>query len=145
MHKTKKTILTALAVILLLAATPAFAQLAGTWAGVGAGSAHPPGTVIYPWQEWKGFIPDSEDAFYGEWCDADGNHGKFKGKLVPSPIPEERHFKGYWTWDDPSSVSKKAGDFHMVFYFLEDYCKGTWTSIWPSPGFPGIMKGEKVD
>jgi len=149
MHKTKKTILTALAVILLLAATPGFAQLAGTWAGTGRGDCYPrPGVVIYPWQEWKGFIPNSEDVFSGEWWDADGNHGTFKGTPVPSPIPEERRFEGKWTWYDPLSPTPDpvvGGKFKMTFYFLDGWCEGNWTSIWPSTSTACTMKGEKVD
>ncbi len=147
MHKTKKIIVAILAVVILLAATPAFGQIAGTWAGVGKGSCCPyPGTVIYPWQEWKGFIPDSEDVFYGKWCDVDGNHGEFKGKLVPSPIPEERRFQGEWTWYDPASiVPVVGGKFEMTFYIYSKECKGVWKTHWPSTSAVGTMKGKKVD
>jgi hypothetical protein len=146
MSTPKKLLLTGLAVILLLGATPLAAQLAGTWAGTGEGCCCPrPGVVIYPWQEWKGEIPNSQDVFYGEWCDADGNHGRFEGKPIPS-IPEIAVFRGFWTWETPQGIFR-GGEFKMIFYFMssEPYCEGTWTSIWPSPCPPGTMKGEKVD
>jgi len=148
MHKTKKTILIALAVILLLGATPAFAQLAGTWVGKGAGSCCPyPGTTIYPWQEWKGEIPDSQDAFKGKWCDEQGNKGIFKGEIDWISITEAV-CKGSWYWYDPAGISAKpvyGGDFKMTFYVFGGDCKGKWTSIWPSPSAVGTMKGYKVE
>jgi hypothetical protein len=150
----KKLILTALVVVVLLGATPLAAQLYGTWAGTGEGCCYPgPGVVIYPWQTWKGevYISSYQDVpiFEGEWWDADGNHGTFKGKPIPS-IPEIAVFRGEWTWFDPTGTSARpryGGDFEMIFYFMSShpYCEGTWTSIWPSPGLPGTMKGEKVD
>lgn len=145
MHN-RKRILVVLAIILFGVASPAFAQLAGTWVGEGTGNCYPrPGTVIYPWQEWKGEIPNSMDVFFGEWYDSDGNHGSFEGKPVPS-IPEVAVFEGFWTWETPQGVFR-GGDFKMTFYFMSSrpYCEGTWTSIWPSPGLPGRMKGEKVN
>lgn len=141
----RKLLLVALAATLIIGATPALAQLSGTWAGTGKGAAYPPsGEIIYPWQNWQGEIPNSEDSFSGEWWDADGNHGKFYGKLAPYCTPETIVFKGYWTWETMAGIVK-AGEFVMDFYFLEDYCEGTWTSIWPSPGIPGTMKGKKVN
>ncbi|MBN2379652.1 hypothetical protein JXM67_07620 [candidate division WOR-3 bacterium] len=144
----RKTILAVVALTILIAATPVSAQLFGTWAGIGYGNCHPPGTTIYPWQTWEGkvYVPETGDipVFEGKWKDADGNLGKFKGKMVPSPIPEERHFKGYWTWETMAGIAK-GGEFHMVFYFLEGECTGTWTSIWPSSSIVGTMKGKKVD
>lgn len=145
----RKVLPIVLAVVLLLAATPAFAQLAGTWAGEGTGSCCPrPGTVIYPWQTWKGFIPDEENVFTGEWYDADGNRGIFKGEIEFSPIPEIAYARGAWYWYDPLGPANRpiyGGDFKMTFYFLEDECKGEWTTIWPSPSARGTMKGKKVD
>ncbi len=149
MHNSKKLILAVLAVILLLGATPAFAQLAGTWEGTGTGCCSPhPGTVIYPWQTWKGEIPNSQDVFIGEWWDADDNHGTFKGEVEFSVIPELAYAEGEWTWYDPTGPSNEpvyGGDFEMTFYILEKRCEGIWTSIWPSPSEQGTMRGRKVE
>jgi len=141
----RKLLWVAIAATLIIGATPALAQLAGTWAGVGKGEAYPPsGEILYPWQHWKGFIPDDEGSFSGKWYDGNGNHGRFEGKPAPSSTPEIKSFKGYWTWETEAGIIK-AGEFVMDFYYLEGYCKGKWTSIWPSPGLPGVMKGEKVE
>ena len=149
MHNSKKLLLAVLAVILLLGATPAFAQLAGTWEGIGRGEAYPPcHPPINPWQTWKGEIPLTQDVFTGEWWDADCNHGTFKGVVEFSPIPELAYAEGEWTWYDPTGPSNEpvyGGDFEMTFYILEEICEGTWTSIWPSPGLPGTMRGRKVE
>jgi hypothetical protein len=150
MRNSKKLIITALAVILLLGATPLAAQLAGTWAGTGRGSCCPhPGVTIYPWQEWKGEIPNSEDVFTGEWWDSNGNQGIFKGE-IDWPSITVAVAKGSWYWYDPTGPAKPVygGDFEMKFYpmaSIPPYCNGTWTSIWPSPGLPGTMRGRKVD
>jgi hypothetical protein len=148
MSNSKKLILAVLAVILLLGATPAFAQLAGTWEGIGRGEAYPPcHPPIHPWQEWKGEIPNSQDVFTGEWCDSDCNHGTFKGEIAPLSTPEKVYCEGEWTWYDPTGSSHQpivGGKFKMTFYILEGRCEGTWTSIWPSPGEQGTMRGWKV-
>lgn len=142
-----KALMLALAITVLAGAGPLVAQLPGTWAGEGTGYCYPePGVAIYPWQNWKGEIPFTQDVFKGEWTDADGNQGTFEGKPVPS-IPEIAVFEGFWTWESPDGISR-GGEFEMTFYFMSSeppYCEGTWTSIWPSPGLPGTMKGWKVE
>ncbi|TET23355.1 MAG: hypothetical protein E3J71_03055 [Candidatus Stahlbacteria bacterium] len=149
MSNSKKILIAALAVIFLAGATPIAAQIAGTWEGTGRGCCYPRlSTVIYPWQEWKGEIPNSQDVFTGEWWDADGNHGTFKGAVEFSVIPELAYAEGEWTWYDPTGPSHEplyGGDFEMTFYILEGRCEGTWTSIWPSPSDHGTMRGRKID
>ena len=148
MHNSKKLILAALAVVLLLGAAPLAAQIAGTWEGTGRGSCYPhPSTVIYPWQTWVGEIPNSEDVFSGEWRDSEGNHGIFKGEIEWTSVIVAI-CNGSWYWFDPTGPSHEpvyGGDFEMKFYVLEEICEGTWTSIWPSPGMPGTMRGWKID
>jgi hypothetical protein len=136
--------------IMLVAAAPALAQVAGVWAGEGKGNCFPhPGTEIHPWQNWKGVIPNSMDIFKGKWHDADGNYGIFKGKPVPS-IPEIAVFRGSWYWYDPLGSSDKpvyGGDFEMIFHFMDSeryWCEGTWMTIWPSISAQGTMKGRKI-
>jgi len=153
MRNNKKLILTVLAATLLLGATPAFAQLIGTWTGEGKGNCHPyPGVVIYPWQQWKGEVFESPDEdvllFVGEWFDANGSHGTFTGKILPIGTQELAICKGVWTWFDPSGDTNQpvyGGDFLMNFYRKEGYCKGTWSSIWLSSSQKGTMEGKKVE
>lgn len=146
--KNSKALLVALLLVLALGATTASAQIAGTWKGTGTGDAYPySSVVIHPWQSWKGEIPNSQDVFTGDWYDADGNHGTFRGTPVPS-IPEVVVFKGSWYWFDPASPSSRpryGGDFEMTFHFMEGYyCEGIWTTIWPSSSDQGTMRGRKV-
>jgi len=148
MSNFKKLLLTALAVTLLLGATPLAAQIAGTWEGTGRGCCYPRlSTVIYPWQEWKGEIPNSEDAFSGEWWDADDNHGTFESEIVWVSVTLAIA-RGSWYWFDPTGPSHEpvyGGDFEMKFYVYERECTGTWTTIWPSPSELGTMRGWKVE
>lgn len=144
----RKVIVSAIALALILGASPALAQVAGTWVGTGDGKAYPhPGVIIHPWQQWKGEIPDAQDVFSGEWSDEDGNYGIFKGSPVPS-IPEVVVFRGEWYWYDPDGFSDQpvlGGDFEMIFHFMDEYwCEGTWTSVWiSSSSDKGTMKGWK--
>jgi hypothetical protein len=146
--KGSKALLITLVLVLALGATPAFAQIAGTWEGTGRGSCSPhPGVLIYPWQTWKGEIPSTEDVFSGEWWDSDGNHGIFKGEIDWVSITVAI-CKGRWYWYDPTGPSAEpiyGGDFEMKFYVFEEYCEGIWTSIWPSPSEQGTMRGRKVE
>lgn len=147
--KKTKTLIIMLVLLLAVAATPAFAQLSGTWKGTGRGNAYPRNsTVIYPWQNWKGEIPNSQDAFTGEWYDELGNTGTFKGEVELSAIPELARAKGSWYWYDPlgaSNVPVYGGDFEMDFWFTMGTCEGTWTTIWPSTSAQGTMTGERVN
>ncbi|MBN2378427.1 hypothetical protein JXM67_01310 [candidate division WOR-3 bacterium] len=152
MLKYKKIILTVLAAAVILGAAPAFAQLYGTWKGDGRGNCYPhPGVVIYPWQDWKGevFVSPDEDIilFTGDWYDALGNHGIFKGRVEFSPIPELAIAKGSWFWFDPTGTAEPVygGDFKMNFWFTMNRCDGHWTTIWPSTSAEGTMKGKKVE
>ena len=69
MSNSKKLMLTALAVILLLGATPLFAQPVGTWEGTGEGwcpfPVPYPSEYMKPWQTWKGRLePDPDQVGY---------------------------------------------------------------------------------
>lgn len=151
--KLSKIVLVALAVIFLAGATPAFAQLLGTWEGTGRGNCYPhPGVVIYPWSVWEGEVyisPDQEaPIFEGEWYDEPGNCGTFKGNVLPTGTEDQRVCFGEWTWYDPTSDSSEpvyGGDFRMTFYLEEGSCSGTWTTIWISSSDRGTMRGRKVD
>lgn len=148
-----KRTLIALAAITLVASTPLAADLWGTWAGTGEGNCYPyPEVVIYPWQTWEGKVYTSPDQdapiFEGEWYDEIGNHGTFKGNIYYPPVEEEAIAEGEWTWYDPDGVSTKptiGGKFKMTFYFLEDYCAGSWETIWPSTSAVGSMEGTDQD
>lgn len=145
----RRIILATMAVAFLIAATPAMAQLGGTWAGEGEGACSPPvGTIdfpIYAWQTWKGDIPDSEDEFYGEWYDEDGNYGNFKARMTFS-TPEEVACFGKWTWFDTSVRPPREylmGTFWMRFHKEALTCFGEWESEYS--GESGTMTGEKVN
>ncbi|TKJ43650.1 hypothetical protein CEE36_02910 [candidate division TA06 bacterium B3_TA06] len=132
MSNSKKLMLTALAVIFLIGATPLFADLDGIWEGYGEGSCETPaGTIIYPWQTWNGTV-DEYGYFSGEWEDSDGNQGTFEGcmaSLNPPVCP------GVWTWRDDSSLEPiEMGLFQMVFYEVQGTCNGEW---WPYSGAQG--------
>jgi hypothetical protein len=146
-----KKILAITALALLLVSTSLSAGLYGVWEGKGSGNCYPhPGVVIYPWQQWKGSVYDSPDGdailFTGEWYDANGNTGIFKGKVEYSPIPELAIANGAWYWYDPTGISDPVygGDFKMNFRYLDGKCEGNWKTIWPSTSAVGSMKGYWV-
>ena len=143
MRSVRILLLVLIPVLVCLAAAP-ISPLTGTWAGEGKGNAHPPGTTIYPWQHWKGEIPNSGDVISGVWKDEKGNGGKFKGEIDWISFTCAVA-KGIWTWDDPSAISVKAGDFKMYLYPYQKECKGEWTCIYPSTSAQGVMWGKKVD
>jgi hypothetical protein len=139
----RKSMTIAVAVILLAAVLPATAQVAGTWQGNGTGSCSPPSGMIHPWQYWEGFIGNDELVFEGTWEEEDGSsHGSFSGHLAPFSTPETVIFQGYWTLDS-EEFSCIGGNFTMTFYYLEDECNGTWTSVWPA-ALPCTMWGKKI-
>lgn len=148
--KTPKALMVALAAILVIGATPALAQLAGTWKGEGDGACSPPpiGPIdfpIYAWQNWKGDIPDSENEFYGDWYDEAGHYGNFKGKITLG-TPTEVVCLGTWTWFDTSVDPPKEyvmGRFWMKFHKEKLTCIGEWSTSYSDEG--GTMKGEKVE
>jgi hypothetical protein len=151
MSNMKKIVLGGLAVILLAGATPAFAQVAGTWAGTGEGACSPPPTIvtadfpIYAWQQWIGEIPDSEDKFYGTWEDETGNYGRFKG-MITFGTPTEVACQGSWTWfntkvDPPREYY--MGTFWMRFHKEKLTCFGEWSTYFGNEG--GTMEGGMVD
>ncbi len=147
MINTKKIVFSLIAMGLLLGATPAFGQFVGMWLGDGSGSCSPaPGIVIYPWQDWRGSISESEDIFKGEWRDKAGNHGTFYGKPTLSSS-QERCFEGEWTWYDPFAPSSKpvvGGKFLITFNRFKE-CKGTWKTHWISSSSVGNIKGYKLN
>jgi hypothetical protein len=146
--RSHRKILVAVAALLILSAlTPAFAQLAGTWEGEGKGCCYPRNSVIiYPWQSWKGQIPNTEDVFIGEWYDVNGEHGIFKSEVTWVSLTTAVA-KGSWYWYDPLGPSAQpvyGGDFKMTFYVYDQDCGGEWWTHWPSPSAVGTMKGYKV-
>lgn len=147
----RKLLLTALTVTVLLAAVPLSAQLAGTWAGEGEGwcpfPVPYPSEYMKPWQNWKGFIPNTEDIFSGEWYDGDGNQGIFKGEII-FVTPEDAYCEGEWYWIDYRFDPPQyhlMGPFSMKFKLEEAICYGEWQAHLPEGIFTGSMKGEKVD
>ena len=87
MSLTTKLLLILGGIVLVLGAIPIMSDadeiplISGTWAGKGEGNCHPPGTTLYPWQHWKGTIPNDCKTFAGEWKDEKGHYGKFKGEI----------------------------------------------------------------
>lgn len=149
MHNMKKLILGALTLVLLLGATPAVAQLAGTWEGTGTGSCPNPFPTppesICPWQTWRGEVSEDDQTFSGTWRDYPGSHGTFRGEATLS-TPEEVVFVGTWTaiYDDPSglSVILNMGTFTMHFRYTSRECEGRWWTY--DNEHDGTMRGRKV-
>lgn len=147
----RKILLTALAAILVLAAVPLTAQVAGTWKGEGDGVCSPPpfwptDIPIYAWQSWIGEIPDSENSFEGEWHDETGKFGHFYGQILLE-TPTEVCCKGEWTWvygpdtDPPQEYT--MGPFWMKFHKINLTCYGEWSTSYSNEG--GKMEGGMVD
>lgn len=152
----RKTLLAALAVVLLLGALPAFAQINGNWKGTGEGVctgpiSPPPDFPIYAWQSWKGVIytsPDQEmPIFEGKWCDETGNYGNFKGSILWIS-EEEAYAEGSWTWFYVTSDEIKEydmGPFQMkyVHFPIETpYCYGKWQTNYSNEA--GSMRGRMI-
>jgi hypothetical protein len=147
MRNPKKIIFTALAVMLLVGATPAFAQIAGNWEGTGSGCCYPyEGIAIYPWQSWQGEIPNAQNVFNGEWSDESGNQGTFRSRILWISVTTAIA-SGSWYWYDPAGAADPVygGDFKMKFQTSSEGCSGTWTTIWPSPSEVGTMIGWRAD
>ena len=143
MRNFRNLLLLTLVVGVFIGAGSLWPQLPGIWAGTGKGNCHPPGYTIYPWQKWKGEIPNSGDVFFGEWCDKAGEHGDFKGEVYYL-IPLQAVSIGKWSWDNPDVPSQAVGDFRMEFFLIEkNVCEGVWTSIYPSTSAQGTMKGKR--
>ncbi len=132
MHKVKKLLLAMLAVVMLLGATPLFAELEGTWAGEGRGffiyPAGIPSDTVYVFQRWEGVVRNGE--FRGEWSDADGHSGKFRGRIILMSLTEA-YCEGEWLWIDTSvdpPVIRARGPFNMTFYYRDEdeTCSGNW-------------------
>ena len=147
MHNSKKLLIAALAVILLIGATPLFADLEGTWEGNGEGSCETPtGIIIYPWETWNGDVLNG--AFDGNWEDPDGNHGTFHGGITSffTTVPPSYTFagcEGTWTWIDPSGLEPiELGSFWMTFNVDLDICWGEWLPYTNAQG--GTMWGWRI-
>jgi len=147
MHKTKKTILIALAVILLLGATPAFAQWwVGDWKGEGTGRCYDGIVKMYPWQSWKGeILLATYGEFKGKWED---NITSTDGIFYLEYINHSStlvNFKGYWKWYDSLGNLIYGGPAKMTLYnSVVDYGYGAWDATYfPPDPIPREMKGEK--
>ncbi|MBN2379649.1 hypothetical protein JXM67_07605 [candidate division WOR-3 bacterium] len=150
MRNIKKLILGFLTLLILLGASPALAQLAGTWEGAGTGNCPnpfptPPESMC-PWHRWTGEISDEENAFKGEWRDYIGFRGTFRGRLILS-TPEYAVCRGEWTAIDDSvdpPIVLVMGVFQMNFYYESETCRGKWW-LYDSDQFHGTMEGRKID
>jgi hypothetical protein len=141
-----KKLMVALAVIFLVWATPALADLDGVWEGYGNGSCYAPdGSLIHPWQTWNGEVADG--TFEGYWQDDDGSSGGFTGGIIcfytPNPPTYTfAHCEGSWTWISPDGELFEMGDFNMEFNLGLDTCWGNW---WPYTGAQGgTMWGWRI-
>jgi hypothetical protein len=148
MSNSKKLLIAALAVILAVGATPLFAELEGTWAGDGRGFIVDPSGIpsdtVYVWQHWEGTVRDGD--FWGEWSDADGHHGKFKGGIILMSITEA-YCEGEWLWIDDSvepPVIRLRGSFDMIFRYRDDdeTCSGNW---YYNNVQHGNMRGRRIE
>jgi len=155
MSNSKKLILTALAVILLLGATPLFAQPVGTWEGTGEGwcpfPVPYPSEYMNPWQTWKGRLePDPNQVgyiFFGDWYDASEEHGSFKGRAILE-TPTEISCRGDWYWWDERSLPPRVyhmGTFNMAFRRDGRSCRGEWITTHTPAIYHGTMEGSWVE
>jgi hypothetical protein len=135
-----KTIL--VAVMIAVAATPAWAIIDGDWEGRGYGECKNPitGDAMYPWQYWEGIITNTTD-FTGDWYDDKGNQGYF----VAEKIFEGQwvcEFQGKWyLLDEANGIDEYMGYFVMNFHKFKYDCKGEWVSEHTYEH--GWMKGKK--
>jgi hypothetical protein len=142
MHKTIKRIGIAVVAILMLAATPIFAELDGQWKGEGEGTWSPPsGIILNPWQSWEGRV--KEGVFWGTWSDADGHTGGFHGSII-ALSPTTASAQGTWTWYDITGITV-VGPFEMSLNYVNETCKGWWSSFDAVSAKPlGKMWGVRV-
>jgi hypothetical protein len=148
MRNVKKTILIALAIVLLLGTTPAFAQWwVGNWEGEGSGLCDNGYIKIYPWQRWNGSIVlATPGVFEGEWEDVITSK---TGTFYLEFIEQGNYwvdFSGYWKWIDPDSGDTiYGGPAKMTFYnSVDDYCKGAWDAVsFPPNAIPREMRGRR--
>ncbi len=152
-----KLLFVAIAAFVVLGFTPVMAQPVGTWMGEGDGWCPypiptPSSAPMYPWQDWKGrFEPNPAGigyVFYGDWYDAGGNHGTFKGTAILG-TPTEISCQGTWTWWNervrPPHVYQ-MGTFNMLFRRDGSSCHGEWLdNTDPSGLYHGTMTGYWVE
>jgi len=145
MSRSKKIVLVALTVVVLLSAVAISAQLQSRWYGKGDGSTNPPiptpyPVTINPWHEWLGDINNGE--FFGAWVDEDnGDYGEFRGK-VKQISPDVSLCKGTWTWLGPFGHIK-MGSFEVYFNFDTKTCEGKWLNTHNQDS--GGIFGDRVE
>jgi hypothetical protein len=155
MRSFTKLVLITLAVVLLLGASPVFAQPVGTWDGTGEGwcpfPVPYPSEYMKPWQIWKGRLePDPNQVgyvFFGDWYDASGERGSFKGRAILE-TPTEIYVEGDWYWIDDRFDPPQyhlMGPFSMKFRRDGRSCKGKWQAHLPFGIYSGTMEGSWVE
>jgi hypothetical protein len=128
-----KKLLIALAVIVMVAATPAFADPV-YWSGVGdyVEWEESPGNFLNPWFNWHGTL--SNGTFSGEWengADAPPPLSyPFFGSIIYYYTPGDdgptfAHCEGDWCIDY-GTVLRVCGWFTMEFNMTDGTCEGTW-------------------
>jgi len=147
MFKSKKIILTALALTVLLSVVALGLELNSRWYGKGSGSTVPPiptpnPKLIYPFHEWKGDIARSE--FFGVWIDEDNDgYGNFRGNVEWTSVKYIAKCKGKWTWMDPKGYLIPMGTFEMYFNFKTKKCEGKWLNTHNQDS--GGIEGERIE
>jgi hypothetical protein len=140
-----KRILIAVVAIVMLGTTPILAELDGKWKGEGDGiwiHSSPSGiAVLHPWQNWEGIVKNG--SFTGTWSDAAGYTGGFQGSVTAISLTTAL-VQGTWSWYDISGIML-VGPFQMKFNYIDEVCKGTWTSYDAKSAEPlGTMWGERA-
>ncbi|NLI98705.1 hypothetical protein GX441_08625 [bacterium] len=143
----RKLILAAITVLVLAAATPALAQLAGNWDGVGTGTCTPPSppfppAVLQPWSSWTGVIPPTEDSFTGTWTDG-AHNGRFYHTSITIISSDIAIIDGKWTWRITPTKEATMGTFHIIFYCHNRVCSGSWASPHPTVP-PRTIQGDAL-
>jgi hypothetical protein len=144
---TRKIILIALVSIMLAGATPALAQLAGTWTGSGTGTCTPPSppfpaAVLQPWFNWIGTIPATLTSFTGTWTDGPHN-GTFYSTSITIISSDIAIVNGRWTWYITPTTKVDIGNFQITFYCSNRVCNGSWASPYPTVP-PRTIQGHHI-
>lgn len=145
--KSKKIVLTVLAVTVLFTAVAFCLGYGGRWYGSGTGQTVPPvpspdAKFIFPFHEWKADVIDNE--FLGGWLDEKhGDYGWVRGKVKSTPNKSIMLAEGKWTWIDTKGKEITVGTFEIYLNNKTWKCEGKWLNS--HNGDSGAIKGVRTE